>query len=93
MEGSINEFQELTAPWGNVTRAVEMLRETVVPGITLKSYSLTGDKIQFAAVAESIDVAIQYVEVLRATPGFTVSYPRPSTEIASSLDLLQAEGG
>ncbi|MCH7482268.1 MAG: hypothetical protein IIC31_05490 [Chloroflexi bacterium] len=89
MEGSINELEELTAPWGHVAEVRTLLESTLVDGITLSSLSVQEDNLSFVAGADSIDTAIDFVESLRATGRFeAVEYPRTSTQIGQLLKLL-----
>ena len=92
MEGSISEFQELTAPWGHVADVRELIESTVIDGITISSLTVNPEKVSLAASADSIDTAIDFVEALRATGRFeSVEYPRTSTNIAQTLKLVSAD--
>ena len=92
MEGSINELEELTAPWGHVTEIRALIEDTVIDGVTMAELSVKPEEVSFAASADSIDPAISFVEALRALDRFeAVEYPRTSTEIAQILKLLSAD--
>ena len=89
MEGSIAEFQDLTAPWGHVAEVRELIESTVIDGITISSLTVDPADVTLAASADSIDTAIDFVEALRATGRFaSVEYPRTSTDITQILELL-----
>ncbi|MCH8229735.1 MAG: hypothetical protein IIA53_05340 [Chloroflexi bacterium] len=89
LEGSIAEFQELTAPWGHVAEIRDLIESTVIDGITISSLTVNPEEVSLAASADSIDTAIDFVEALRATGRFeSVEYPRTSTNIAQTLKLL-----
>ena len=89
MEGSITEFADLTAPWGHIAEIRELIESTVIEGIKLSALDVKPTEVGFAATADSIDTAIDFVEVLRATGRFeSVDYPRTSTEVAQTLKLV-----
>ena len=89
MEGSIDEFQDLTAPWGHVAEVRELIESTVIEGVTVSTLTVDPADVTLAASADSIDTAIDFVEALRATGRFeSVEYPRTSTEITQILKLL-----
>ena len=89
MEGSIAELQDLTAPWGHVAEIRDLIESTVIDGITISTLTVNPDEVSFAASADSIDIAIDFVEALRATGRFeSVEYPRTSTDITQTLKLL-----
>lgn len=89
MEGSIAEFQDLTAPWGHVAEVRELIESTVIDGVTISTLTVNPADVTLAASADSIDTAINFVEALRATGRFeSVDYPRTSTEVAQTLKLV-----
>ena len=89
LEGSIGEFEELTAPWGHVAEIRDLIESTVIDGITISTLTVNPEDVALAASADSIDTAIDFVEALRATGRFeNVDYPRTSTNIAQTLKLL-----
>ena len=91
MEGSIAEFQDLTAPWGHVADVRELIESTAIEGVTIASLTVDPGAVSLAASADSIDTAINFVEALRETGRFeSVDYPRTSTEIAQKLTLVPA---
>ena len=89
MESSIAEFEDLTAPWGHIEEVRELMESTVIEGIKLTALDVGAREVGFAATADSIDAAIDFVESLRATGRFdTVDYPRTSTQVAQTLNLV-----
>ena len=90
METGIQEFHDLTAPWGHVTENVELLQGTATEGVEISQIIIDPDKVGFLASAQTIDQAIDFVEALRATEKYKeVPYPRTSTNISASLFLIE----
>ncbi len=88
IEKNITDFGNLTVSWGSVTEARELLGGILIPGITVSGFTVSGNKLEFQASADSIVVAIQFVELLRADGRFgEIPFPRPTTSISATLDL------
>jgi hypothetical protein len=88
IEKNITDFGGLTASWGSVTEARELLDGILIPGVTVSRITVSGDKLDFQASAVSIAVAIQFVELLRKDGRFEeIPFPRPTTSISATLDL------
>ena len=92
MEGSIAEFADLVAPWGHIAEVRELMESTVIEGIQLTALSVQENEVDFRATADSIDAAIDFVEVLRGTGRFErVEYPKTSTQVAQTLTFVENE--
>ncbi len=87
MKATIKDFQALTAPWGDVSAAIEYIQQNATEGITISSYKISGQGVEFSVKADSVDEAIDYVEALRAIAEFSVLYPKPNTDINATLKL------
>ena len=83
---SINEFKELTAPWGSVTDMVAQVQEQAAasPGVQLARVVIKPDLVTLTANAKTVSQAEDYVEVLRAA-GWNIPYPRPSTQVIGTF--------
>ena len=88
IEKNITDFGSLTVSWGSVTEARELLDQILIPGVTVSGFTVSGNKLDFQASADSIAVAIQFVELLREDGRFgEIPFPRPTTSISATLDL------
>ena len=89
MEGSITEFQDLTAPWGHVAEVRALIESTTIDGIAISALTVDPTQVSFLAVAGSVETAFDFVDALRATGRFeSVVYDRTSTNIPLTLKLL-----
>ena len=99
MEAVISEFGELVAPQGDLTGVLEQINDIteklndITPaGIEITSLSATASNVGLNGNATSPEVAIAYVEALRASGLFSkVEYTRTQTgELALSLGADRA---
>ena len=91
MEAAISEFENLTAPWGQVTQIWDYLQVTVPPDLSMTSLSVLPNRVSISLSSERIDQAIDFVEVLRAA-SWNVDYPRPTPVIEASINPANLQG-
>ena len=88
IEKNIADFDNLTASWGTVTEARELIDGILIPGIQVSGFTVFKNELTFQASADSIAVAIQFVELLREDGRFgEIPFPRPTTSISATLNL------
>jgi len=88
VKADIQDFANLTPPLGRVTAAMDVIEESLIPGVRLNTVNIGGGTAAFSVSAETVDDAIQFVKTLRADGRFgAVPFTSPTKDIAATLNL------
>ena len=89
-EARAADIAALTSPWGHVVENIEAIRAVASAETSILRINVRHGEVGLASTSPSVEVAIAFVEALRASGRYTsVDYPRRSLAVSGTYKLVR----